>query len=177
MSVLQWLIYSHGPFSDLGHFTLQERVCSAIYSRSHNKLLAETGREPGTATCQLSWPSKWHSCETWGYILYQPEQQEMLCHAGGGISQPSCPPVKFQMQSPSLSTGHHHRWPSVFGSQPRRCQSIASVLAVERDICNLPLILMLINRLQCDHLPMFPAASLVWSASSKRDYFFLYGFA
>lgn len=91
ISVLQWLIYSHGPFSDLGHFTSQERVCSAIYSRSHNKLLAETGREPGTATCQLSWPSKWHSCETWGYILYQPEQQRCCAMLEEAFPSPAVP--------------------------------------------------------------------------------------
>lgn len=54
ISVLQWLIHSHGPLSDLGYLTLQERVCSAIYSRSHSKLLAETGGGPGRATFQLS---------------------------------------------------------------------------------------------------------------------------
>lgn len=88
-----------------------------------------------------------------------------------GISQPSCPPGNFQMQSPSLSTGLHQRWPSPFGSQPRHCQRFVSVLAFDREICNLPLTVTLIKRLQEDHLPTFPAESLVWSASLERDYF------
>lgn len=55
---LQWLMHSRGPLSDLGHLALQEMVCSAIYSRSHSKSLAETGGRLGRATCQLSWPSE-----------------------------------------------------------------------------------------------------------------------
>lgn len=109
-------------------------------------------------------------------IHFVPAQaMEMLCHAGVGISQPSCPPCQFQMQ-----TLLEH-WPPVqvtfpAGSQPRCCQSVTSVLAVEQEICNVSLIPTLINRLQCDHHPMHPAASLVWSASSKMDYLFLHGF-
>lgn len=148
-----WNNYSvqyHGLLSDLGCFTLQERVCSAVKvcSRSHRKSSSEAGEGHERATCQLSQPSEWHSCETWA--------TELLCHAGGGISQPSCPPGKLKMQSQSLSTSLHHSWAPVFGSQPRSCQRLASLLALDKEICNLPLTAMLIiNRLQCNHLLIF----------------------
>lgn len=95
-SLLQWLIQSHSRLSDLGHLTLQERICSAFYSRLHSKSLTETGGGPGRVTCQLSWPSKWHSFETWGYILYQPKQQGCCAMLEEAFPSPAVPLVSFR---------------------------------------------------------------------------------
>lgn len=93
ISVFQWLIQSHGLLSDLGHPTLQERVCSAFYSRSHSKSFAETWEGLGRAVCQLSWLSKWHACGTWEYILHEPMQQSCCAMLEETFPSPAVPLV------------------------------------------------------------------------------------